>query len=40
MVPVNERVGIRVNDDESYYDAHAEMTYKNKKNRLMKFIKR
>ena len=39
MIPINERIGVRINDEECFYDAHAESTYKQKRNHLMRFVK-
>ena len=39
MMPVIERLGIRVNSNEAYFDTAAAESYKNKNNRLMKNYK-
>jgi len=39
MVPVPERIGIMINDNEAYYDMAAEESYKDKRNRLLRHVK-
>ena len=39
MVKVPNQMGVMMNNDNAYYDAEAELNYKVKKARLMKFIK-
>jgi len=39
MIPVPERVGIMINNNEAYYDMAAEDSYKDKRNRLLRHVK-